>query len=129
MSIGKDDAKQQQNIEPENFKEFVDNFASSEPLLYNLLRNNVSVLEYRKYKITISEKIKLPDDFVKLIKIASKNMYGNAWQIIISNDKIIKLDSLEEQDQKIMQQEINNFKQSNDFIAIKKIFPNAKISL
>ena len=54
-------------------------------------------------------------------------MYGRAWQIIISNDKITKLDSLEEKDQKIMQQAITDFTASEDFIAIKKIFPEAKI--
>jgi hypothetical protein len=100
-----------------------------EPLLYNLLRNNVSVLDYKKYYITIIEQIKLPDDFVKLIKVASQKMYGKAWQIIISNDKAKKLESLEEKDQKIMQQEIDSFLQSDDFIAIKKIFPKAEILL
>ena len=86
-----------------------------------MLRNNVSIVDYQQNNLILAEKIKLPDNFLELLKKASNKIYNSDWKIIISNQEHQNTDSLEEQAEKIINDKIKNFATSTE-ICQNKVF-------
>ena len=90
------------------------------------------MVEYKQNHIILAEKIKLPDNFLNLLKKAITKIYGCQWQIVITKQNQVKTDyvqeqSLQEQDEKIMYDKMKEFAASSEFSKIKEIFPKAEI--
>lgn len=107
----------------------MDIFNPQEPLIFNLLRNNVTLVNYTPGEIILAEKIPLPDHFIRLIKEKTNKIFNTPWNIIINkSDSKIDSNSLEEHDDEKKQIEIKNFTSSEEFKQIQTAFPNASIT-
>jgi len=110
-----------------NFDDFVEIFKLKEPLIYSLLRNNIVLDNYQPNKISLIEKIKLPNNFAQLITDKTKEILGSFWAIKILPNIDTKLDSIEEQECKDNTQKILKFSASTEFQEIKNIFPEVEV--
>lgn len=111
----------------DNFDDFIEIFKLKEPLIYSLLRNNIVLDNYQPNKISLIEKIKLPNNFSQLITDKTKEILGNFWAIKIISNIDTKLDSIEEKECKDNAQKILKFSASNEFQEIKNLFPKAEV--
>jgi len=108
---------------------FVESFKAEEPLLYNLLRDNVVITELTDTVITLTEKVALPTNFSKQLGDKAEKVLNKRWHITINKTLNDDSDTIAETEEKITATNIASFKGSSDFQKIQELFPEAEVTI
>ncbi|MBL6621913.1 MAG: hypothetical protein ISP24_04440 [Rickettsiales bacterium] len=110
-----------------SIEEFLEAFSDKQPLIYNLICNNLVVVEFTKDKIIFAEKTPTPKKLLNNIEDKTIELFGYKIQILLK-DVQINAKTISEQQEEENNSKITAFLESSDYKLIKEIFPKAKIA-
>lgn len=91
------------------------------------MRDNVIIKEITSKHIKLEQKLALPTSFKETLDRKIEKLFAQKLNVIMDKAFETKEISIAEQEEAINIQNINNFKDSLEFKAITKTFPNAEI--
>ncbi len=114
---------------PSNFLEFVEIFKTNEPIIYNLLKNNLVATNFSQNSLELLEKITIPDHFKKLLQEKTKKFLGDDFALIIKKTNDQNIATIADKETGIEKNLLAELEQSEDFAKIKEELPKAEIKL